>query len=151
MKKLLFGALALTFLATACKKDDEGPSNSWTVGSTTYGAANVTGAFGSLVATTGSGSTINSIQVNFNGVTLPTTGGTYDVVAGGTPAANQISFSASEVSNGVSKVFTSTGSGNVKANVSVNGGKVSVSMPSAEAQLSGASETTRVSINITQN
>ena len=148
MKKLLLGAVALTMLATACKKsDDSTPANSWKVGANSYTAATVAGSgtsgFYTLTAVDASA---NGLTFTFNGTTAPTAG-TYKVSSAIIPPAGQVSFVAS-VSP---KAYSPTGNDNISAVVTVNSGKVSVSLPNAWAKSSSsATDSVQVSANVTQ-
>jgi hypothetical protein len=151
MKKLLFGALALTVLATACKKkDDNGtPSNTFSVDGKSFSV--VAGSFNATNGTVSvsglDGATGGTMIFEFPGTTNPTAG-TYKVVKSesGTPAAGQVSF----VATNMAKAYASTGAGTVNATVTVDGGKISVSMPDAPASESGATTSVNVKANIKQ-
>ncbi len=157
MKKLLFGALALTVLATACKKDDDSstPANSWKVGTTSYTSVATTasgaGTNYNLSAVQGSSTSVNGITFTFNGSAAPAAG-TYKVVnATSTLNANQVRFTATVYNGTTATAYNSTGYDNINATVAVNGGKVSVSMPDATGKSITSSDSVKVSANITQN
>ena len=155
MKNLLLSAAALTLLFTAsCSKSDDGPGNSWSVNGVTYGTVIGTSQFGSVSATnvnTSTGYPYNTILFDFNGSTAPTAG-TYKVVAADQVDANdEVSFSAQNATSQTdTKTYNSTGEGDVKVTVTVNGGKVSISMPTAKAQLVGGTDKVDVTANISQ-
>lgn len=155
MKKLLLGAAALTMLATACKKKDDGgtPSNSWKVGSTSYTSMATVGAsMGSLytvTASTGNGTSTSLIGFTFSGAAAPAAG-TYKVVGSSSPAAGQVVFTAASGSASGTTSYKSTGSDNINATVSVSNGKVSVSMPDTWAKNISGSDSVKVNANITQ-
>jgi hypothetical protein len=156
MKKLLLGAVALTMLATACKKDDENgtPSNTITVDGNNYAliATNGFNVSGSTVMASGtSGTNAGTITLDFPGSAAPTAG-TYKIVSNdSTVGANQVSFAAATTNGGTANLYESTGAGNVSATVTVNGGKIAISMPDAPAKQSiGGTNTVNVKVNVTQ-
>lgn len=159
MKKLLLGTLALTMLATACKKDDDSSSsnaNTVSVGGTSY---STTSTGGSVTVT---GNTVTAAGVNGNslaaGLTFEFPGssapaaGTYKVVADttGTLAANTVSFYATVASTTGGTFYASTGTGTVNATVTVNSGKLNITMPDAPAKQVNGTNTITVNANITQ-
>jgi len=151
MKKVLFSAMALALLATSsCKKDDDnGSSQNFTVGSTTYNVVDggvINGP--SVVATSGDLNALSSMTIYFNGMSAPTTSGSYKVVAS-SPAANEVSFVTSVNNNGA--VYTSTGNGTVNATVTVSGGKITVNMPKAWAKKASSTDSVEVSANFTSD
>lgn len=156
MKNLLLSAAAFALLLTsACKKGDDGPGSSWTVGSTTYGAVYTYNAFGDIVGSTVSATSMtypyNTIVFHFASTGTPAAG-TYKVVQGDNPGANEISFDVSNVTSASDAVeYSSTGAGTVNATVTVSGDKASISMPSAPAQRVSGSETVNVTANLSQN
>ena len=148
MKKLLLGAVALTMLATACKKsDDGGTSNTWKVGSSSYTATTVAGnGNGGAYGVTASSGT-DGITFTFNGAAAPASG-SYKVVKALIPAAGQVSFIANK---GTTDFYTPTGNDNISATVTNNGGKITVNMPNAWAKTSSsATDSVQVSANLTQ-
>ena len=155
MKKLIFGALALTLAISSCKKDDNGtPANSFSVNGTTFTTLSTNGVtvVGSGVLVSGTnGTSGGSLTFDFPGTTTPAAG-TYKVIDNNnTPAANEVAFAAASTVGG-NNAYESTGAGTVNAVVTVSGGKISISMPDAPArQTLGGSATVNVNANITQN
>lgn len=155
MKKILLGAMALTMLATACKKSDNSPARAVIIDGTSYTPASGTTGIatsGSYVTTSGlNGSTLGTVVFKFPGTGLPATGD-YTIVADSitTLSANQVSFIASTSANS-SNLYHSTGTTAVKVSITNNNDDLTVTMPSAPAQLSGASTTINVSVNVSDN
>lgn len=151
MKKILLGAAALSVVfATSCKKSDDNnssPSNSWTVNGTSHSASMVTktsttGA-STLTAADASG---NSFIVVFK--TYPTANGTYHVSGDIIPQNN------TDVTIGVSGStgqFFSLGNDNVNATITVNSGKVNVSLPDTWVGSVTGTDSVKVNGNITEN
>ena len=149
MKKLLFGALALTMLATACKKDDDnGPGNTFKVNSTTLTTSSVQSS-GSTVTVNGTnGGATGGIIFSFPGTATPAAG-TYKVVADAT-GANQVEFIAALGAGTTGTFYSSTGTGTVNAVVTINSGKITITMPDAPAKNITGTDVVNVSANVTQ-
>lgn len=85
MKNLLFGALALTMLATAsCSKNDDdasGPSNSLTAAGQTYAVTGLSSTGSIVVISAGSGTTDATVfTLNFGTGLAKPSDGTYSIV-----------------------------------------------------------------------
>jgi hypothetical protein len=155
MKKLLFGAVALTMLATACKKsDDGGTPNGVTINGTTYtptaGSFTKSGNMISIAGVNGSTSA-GAIYFEFPGTSEPAAG-TYTIVSDSvsTLTSGTVSFSALTGTATSGTFYGSTGTGGVKVTVANNGGKLSISMPAAPAKESGGTATVNVSCNASE-
>jgi hypothetical protein len=139
MKKVIFGFVVLTLMfSTSCKKSST--PNSWSFKGTTYTQAGCVGSPGTLLAVS-SGS---SLTATFANGTLPTTGGTYTVVANPT-TSSQIGLEI--LVTATTADYAST-SGSVS--VSVSGGKVSVSGSNVNMLNTNGSDSTTMNLNITQ-
>jgi len=134
MKKnlILCSCLALLVLA-ACKKDHDDSSNSantWTFKGTSYTAATVVyvnaGGQANLSAAATGNTATSGDGLAFLFITPPTTSGQMLITDTGDP--NTIMVSHAKMSNS-STTFYANGETNVLANVTVSGGKVSVSFP----------------------
>jgi len=148
MKKFLLGAVALTLMFTACKKDDENgtPANTFKVGATTYTTSTVQTTGNIVIAGGTNGTAGGSITFSFPGSAAPVAG-TYRVVENAT-AANQVEFLAAGGTTG----YASTGVGTVDAVVSFDGTKIKISMPDAPAKdFMGGTAEVMVNANITGN
>ena len=156
MKKILLSAAVLAVVFTGCKKDDDNgggtATNQWKIAGTTYTAVSngVNSLLGTLIGAGMNGSTGSSFSIGFNGLTTPTTGGTYKIVsADNLDADDEISVSAS-VGSGTGTAYQSTGNDNMTAAVTVNGGKVSVTVPEIWAKNMDGNDSVKVSGNLTQ-
>jgi len=153
MKKFLLGIFSLSLLLfSACKKSDSNgtPSNTITINGTSYSMISTSGfntAGGGITIAALNGVTGASLVFTFT--TLPTANGSYTVIANNstTQTSSQVSFSCAAGSN----VYESTGAGSVNVTVTVNSGKLTISMPDAPAsQTLGGSSTVNVNCNVTQ-
>jgi hypothetical protein len=133
MKKNLILCSCLALLFAACKKDHDDSSNSantWTFKGNTYKAATVVyvdaGGQANLSAgaTGATATSADGLAFLFN--TPPTTSGQMLITDTGDP--NTIMVSTSNLTGSLS-TFYLNGETNVQANVTVSGGKVSVSFP----------------------
>ena len=162
MKKLLLSAAAIAFLFTACKKkDDNGTGNGlgknqWKVNGTTFNAltaAAVQGGAGTLIASgTNGGTEVGSFTATFAGGAFPGTGGQFKIVDVA-DATDEVSImvGTNNTSGSSAKAWGSTASTTATATVSVDNGKVTISVP--EITVTSASATpssTTFSGNITQ-
>jgi hypothetical protein len=158
MRKLLLSAAAMTLLFTACKKkDDNGTGNGlgkneWKIGSTTYKpltAQLVSGSNGVLTGIGMNGTNSGTITFYFNDATFPTTGGQFKIVDN--PNADDeilINVATSDMSANT-KAYGSTANTNASATVTVEGGKISISVPEITVTNTN-SESTTFSGNATQ-
>lgn len=157
MRKILLSAAAVTMLFTACKKkDDNGTGNGlgknqWKVGSTTYNSLGVSGAMGLIVASgTNGGTELSTFTVGFANNAYPTSGGQFNIVdVANDPNELSVNVGTSNT-GGNSQAWGSSASGNPQATVTVDGGKVTVSIPQITVTGASSSSTT-FSGNVTQN
>lgn len=149
MKNLLLSVAALAVLfAASCKKNDDA-TNSWTIGTTSYGAAAVTAVSNYVVASTNNGATSNTITLFFYGPTLPGKSGTYKIVDK-PAAADELSFSTVTYNGAVAESYRSTDSGNFKAKVIVYDNKVTINIPASDAIYPATGAKANVVVNVTQ-
>jgi len=140
MKKVIFGFLVLSVVViSSCKK---GVSNSWSFKGTTYGQTACVGSGGQLTAASANPS--STLTANFYNGLLPTTGGTYTAVANPT-TASQVALEILVTSNGDDYISTR---GTV--NLTVSGGKVSLSGSNINMTNTGGIDTTSLNVNIAQ-
>lgn len=154
MKKLILSASAMALLFTACKKDDDnngggGSSNTFKIGSSTYTSVNV------IAASNGGVSTLSASDASGNGfavlfTALPTASGTYTITDGLFPtSANEVTLMATRASDTTS--FFATGTPAQTVNVTVSGGKISVTTPTVWAkELFATDDSVQISANIKQ-
>jgi len=121
MKKMLLSAAALTLLFTACKKDDNKNNNSssWTLGSTSYTATTVVDSSGTIIV----GASNGAVFLSTGASSFVT--GSHKIVEWA-DSALQIDITAMTAAGAA---FSSTDNHNVNADVTVNNGKVSVTVP----------------------
>jgi hypothetical protein len=154
MKKIILSLVVTSALFTACKKDDDNgggtTTNQWKIGPNTYtGTTGATVQGNTLSNGSSNGTTASTFVVSFN--TLPTTGGTYKIVASPS-AADEILVTAGtgSVTSG-SFYGTVSNSANATATVTVTDGKISVTVPSVWAKnLADATDSLQISGNLTQ-
>ncbi len=153
MKKFLFLATAVTLLfASSCKKkDDSGPSNYWTVNGTKHVVATSTGGGGILGFVENSSATGNLLSFEFGSSSLPTSNGTYKIVNPDniTGSANEVVVMPNYGSGGL--VYYPSKGTNANASVTVNGGKISITVPEIWVvnSLTG-NDSVKLSANVTQ-
>jgi hypothetical protein len=150
MKKLLLPAAALTLIFFACKKKgsgDDGPApvdgnNKWKVGESSYTASAMSVNGGLITATNDT----QSVSVTFSDGSLPSANGTIPVShAFGTG----LSIAVTEGTVPVHDIYYSTGKESKNATVTINNGKVTVSVPTVWAKnLKG--DSLQVSANLIQ-
>ena len=132
MKKNLILCSCLALLLGACKKDhdNDAKTNTWTFNGTTYTAATVVyvdaGPQANLSAAATGNTATSGDGLTFLFVPPPTTSGLMLISDTGDP--NTIMVSHARMSNGSTDFYVS-GETDIQANVTVNGGKVSVSFP----------------------
>jgi hypothetical protein len=154
MKKIILSLLVTSALFTACKKDDDNgggtTTNQWKIGPNTYTASTGATLQGDALANVAStASTGSSFTVTFN--TVPTTGGTYKIVGGVPSAADEVLITAGTGSlTSLSYYETSDNVSNPTANVTVENGKISVTVPSVWAKNITESDSLQISGNLTQ-
>lgn len=140
----MLSAAAMTLLFAACSKDDDnGSSNTWSVGSNSYTATTVTTNGPQLVANNGT----KIVTATFTGSSLPTSGGSFAVVGAGM-AANEVMVGVTDGT--VNGTYVTTGTDNKTATVTVSGGKVKIVATDLRAKNTNGDSTT-ISLNITQN
>jgi len=159
MKKINFTIIILCLLVFAsCKKNNPAtsyPYGSWTLNNTTFKvtscAADSAGVdLAALDSLTGNPSC--NLIVYFNNA-LPTASGTYTVaIQNSLPAAGQVSIGVGYVAPSVLNNYISTGGGgNQKVNVTVSGGKISISGTGIEMVNIGlGTDSAALTFNITQ-
>lgn len=134
MKITVAAILVMIIMFTnSCKKNEEPSGGTWTFESSTYTATSSYADDGSfLTATTltsKDSATYSTLQVEFNGTSLPTSSGTYTVVAPYPTAPNQVAIGLT--TGGVApgtKLYQSTGSsGTLTVQVTVSGRTITVS------------------------
>ena len=131
MKKIILCS-CIVFLVTACSKknDSNNSSNSWTFKGTTYKAAYITyinpGSQANLSASATGGTSTSSNGLVFTFVNPPTQSSQMVVTNSGDP--NTVLVSTSNLTGNTTTFYTNDVT-NVKANVTVTGGKISVSFP----------------------
>jgi len=151
MKKILLGAAALSVMfATSCKKNDDksGPSSTFTLAGTSYSPSTVAKqSTGSVTVLMGTDQT-NSFGVMFN--TVPTANGTYKIMEDAT-AADEVQIVAA---NGQTTLYGSLDN-TATATVSVNGGKITVTVPEISAERTNMTtmktDTVKVSGTLVEN
>ncbi len=151
MKNIIaaFTILVVLLLSSCSKSTTSG--NSWTFKGTTYKTATTTDAGGGYWDIASVNPT-GTMQVNFSTSTLPTTSGTYTVVAHGSSltGGNKLTIYL-QTSDGY--IFYSTGGTGSPQTVSVNvsNGKVSVSGSGIELVSNNTStDLANVALNVTQ-
>ena len=131
MKKIILCS-SIVFLFAACSKktDNSNSSSSWTFKGTTYKAASVTyingGSQANLSASAAGATSISSNGLVFSFVNPPTQ--STQMLITNTSDSNTLFVSTSNLT-GTYTTFYSNDVTNVKANVTVSGGKISVSFP----------------------
>lgn len=169
MKKLFLSVLAFGLVLSSCKKEEPTPTtptatptpepttptNGWKLGTTSYTTVYV-GRSGSNSLSAvdaipgGSNPAVNSCNVFFS--EYPTTGGTFTVVqypSANTLTANQIGVSAGIYST--SQTYTSTGSDNIEASVTVaTDGKISVVIPEIWVKNTSSSDSLKLTGTISE-
>lgn len=137
MKKifaLALSAVVLTLIAS-CSHTNSASPNSYTFKGTSYNAATITASVsgGVLQATNLSATnTVNITNTNIAFGAFPTTSGSYRVVNyNNTPASNEVVIGFADAAG---TTYFSTGSENQNATVTVNNGKVSISVPNVWLQ-----------------
>ena len=120
--------LLLAFTLAACKKKDSVPTNTWTLGTTTYYAFSVARQNDDYFQAVNNADTANVNILRFHFSRLPTTGGEYGIT-GNLPfvvPADQVSV---EIVKNNSLTYYSTGHNSAKAMVMFNGAKMHISLP----------------------
>jgi len=151
MKKVVLSLSVLAVLGTvSCKKDDKKKTNSWTFNGTEYGVASAYNTAGSLVVADMSGT---SCTFDFEGTESPKAG-SYKVVAttvGVGAKAGEVVVYATKAGTGGTG-YMSTNANTQSATVTVNGSKISVSVPEITLKnMSGGSDEVKFSASeITQ-
>jgi hypothetical protein len=133
MKGNLILYLSLALVLGACKKDKEDSNtaaNTWTFKGTNYTAATVDyingGSTANLIAVATGATATSTDQLTFGFTTSPTSSGQLPITDSADPNTLLVSISKS---TGTSTTFYLNGETNVKADVTVNNGKISVSFP----------------------
>lgn len=151
MKKILLGAAALSVMfATSCKKNDDksGPSSTFTLAGTSYTPSSVVkGTNLGMTALMGTDGT-NAFYVLFSAA--PTASGTYKIVENAS-ANDQLQIVAS---SGQTNLYSSIDV-SATANVTVNGGKITVTIPEISAERTNvstaATDTVKISGTLIEN
>jgi hypothetical protein len=131
MKKIILCS-CIVFFVTACSKknDNSNSSNSWTFKGVSYKAANVTyingGSEANLSASATGATSTNSNGLVFTFMTPPTQSSQMLITS--TYDANTVLVSTSNLT-GTATTFYSNDITNIKANVTVSGGKISITFP----------------------
>lgn len=144
------GAVALTMLFSACKKNDNNggggsSANNWVVDGTTYAARTVTvgdAVFGSQIAAASNSGDAIQIVFGKKGITE----GIYKIVDA-IPAADEIAIN---VYNASLAGYSTTGNDSKSAVVTVSNGKCTIVVPNVDAENLDGSKTVKISANLTQ-
>ncbi|PZF75019.1 hypothetical protein [Taibaiella soli] len=150
MKKILLGAATLSVIfATSCKKDDNGPSNSFTLAGATYNPTIVSKSDAAGYSVLASTDQTNVYTIQFN--IVPVIGGTFNIVDD-VEADNQIKITA-VTQGGVKSIYESIDNAGT-ANVTISNGKMSVTLSDALVKRTNTSsmksDTVRTSAVLTQ-
>ncbi|MES2702193.1 MAG: hypothetical protein V4649_06115 [Bacteroidota bacterium] len=158
-KTILVCAAALALLASCKKSSTSGPSSTipasgWKLGSTSYTTAYAgrTGANSlSAMDAIPSGSSPNTNTMNAFFATLPTTGGTYRIVAW--PATTPLTAGQVGLTTGLyatSTTYRSTGTDAVDATVTVTGGKIKIEVPEVWVKTTTGTDSAKLTGTITE-
>lgn len=157
MKKMLFIAAAAGMMFTSCKKDENkgasgGGTNTFKIGSVSYNADYVMSIASQLTGSSTPTADMSNggVSIGFPGMTLPTTSGTYKIVAIA-EKADEVAVTFTQNKSGTSTAYAASGSDNKTAVVTVSGGKVKVEIPEIwVVNLFTGTDSLKASANITQ-
>ncbi|XZF13875.1 hypothetical protein ACTHGU_18995 [Chitinophagaceae bacterium MMS25-I14] len=151
MKKFLLGAAAFSLLfAVSCKKSDDNNSvGNWKLGGTTYGATSTDSTTsGNTYVLYANDANANEISFTFNS-TMPVTG-TYKVVSFFSLFVTTGNNVAIQTLALPSTAYASTGNDNINASVTVNSGKVAISVPSVWMKNQNGNDSLQLTATVTQ-
>jgi len=154
MRKILLAAIFLlsTVVLSCNKKDDpiDQPlsENSWRIGSTIYKTRvchrhlyeQGSIAFEDTVTNSG------MCQLYFLFPAIPVTSGTYKVTGKDTPAAGEVRVTAITSSNGLDNYYMFSDPTGVTVTVTVNGGKIHLSIPETEINKGTSSDKVKFAV-----
>lgn len=128
MKKVVLGLSVLAMIGGAsCKKDEKKKVNTWTLGGTEYSVVSAYSTDGSMVVVDPSATTCS---FDFEGTNAPAAG-TYKVVASksgvGAGVGEVVIYASKSGTGGIG--YASTNAATKSATVTVNSGKITVSVP----------------------